>query len=66
MERTVNRLTPEMAREMDRCDKVPPSLTYEHAHGIVVVHRDKGTCTPTSCPRLAAALERIRIAEQAQ
>ncbi|MFI6776342.1 hypothetical protein [Nocardia sp. NPDC050412] len=62
----MNRLTPEMAREMDRCDKVPPSLTYEHAHGIVVVHRDKGACTYTSCPRLAAALERIRIAEQAQ
>ncbi|MEV4127495.1 hypothetical protein [Nocardia sp. NPDC049707] len=57
-------LTPAQAREMDKCDRVPLGLSYEHAHGIVVVHRDKGICTAQTCRRLAAALERIRIEDE--
>ncbi|MFI6368731.1 hypothetical protein ACIBG0_39120 [Nocardia sp. NPDC050630] len=61
-----NGLTPAQARAMDKCRLVPLGLTYEHAHGIVVVHQQKGNCTPATCARLAAALERIRVEEEAR
>lgn len=59
-------LTPAQARQMDRCDSVPIGLDIERAHGIVAIHQKRGTCTPATCKRLAAAIERIRIEDEAQ
>ncbi|MFI6779111.1 hypothetical protein [Nocardia sp. NPDC050412] len=49
-------ITPEQARAMDRCDIAPYHLDVERANGIVRIHAEKGTCTPDTCYRLAAAV----------